>query len=231
MFSHVGCSWDVGNDASGNAQSGEGGDGSGGGGGGGDPGGGGGAGMPPGTAGSTATSSSGMGGGGVGSGIEVPEGGAKPNNILIYIGMIEQRATEVIQEFVRLQNRKQFGAMPPPKANKSGKGGGMDGMDDDDFNAFKFINPFGPPHPHDDSLGASMHMRTVRRPTLDEAAVDLQSISKSSGGGKQMVRPLSRFELTSRVMQTMDQRIASDQHAATKRHSVSLPSLRASPRG
>ena len=61
--------------------------------------------------------------------------------------------------------------------------------------------------------------------------MDLQSISKSSGGGKQMVRPLSRFELTSRVMQTMDRRIASDQHGAAKRHSVSLPSLRASPRG
>ena len=188
--------------------------------------------MPPGTAGSAATSSSGMGGGPA-AGLEVPEGGAKPNNILIYIGMIEQRATEVIQEFVRLQNRKQFGTMPPPKGAKSGggKGGGMNGMDDDAYSSFKFVNPFGPPHPHDESIGASMHMRTVRRPTLDEAAVDLQSISKSSGGGKQMVRPLSRFELTSRVMQTMDRRIASDHHGATKRHSLSLPSLRGSPRG
>ena len=102
------------------------------------------------------------------------------------------------------------------------------GMDDTDDHRFKFVNPFGPPHPHDESLGASMHMRTVKRPTLDEAAADLQSISKSSGGGKQMVRPLSRFELTSRVMQSMDRRITSD---GAKRNSLSLPSLRASPRG
>ena len=134
--------------------------------------------------------------GGPGSGIEIPEGGAKPNNILIYIGMIEQRATEVIQEFVRLQNRKQFERTMP-----SAKGG----MDDTDDQRFKFVNPFKSAAPHDESLGASMHMRTVKRPTLDEAAADLQSISKSSGGGKQMVRPLSRFELTSRVMQSMDE--------------------------
>ena len=61
----------------------------------------------------------------------------------------------------------------------------------------------------------------MKRPTLDEAAADLQSISKSSEG-QQMVRLLSRFELTSRVMQSMDRRITSD--GETKL--LSLPSLR-----
>ena len=86
MFSHIGCSWDVGGDASGNAQSGEGAGGEGGGGDRGAGGPGGGSGIPPGTANSSATSMSGTGG--PGSGIETPEGGAKPNNILIYT-MIE----------------------------------------------------------------------------------------------------------------------------------------------
>ena len=201
MFSHIGCSWDVGNDASGNGQSGDGIDGT--------ADGGGGMGGPPGTAGSAATSASGAGA----AAVEIPEGGAKPNNILMYIGMIEQRATELIQEFVRLQNKKMFGG-----TTRSDAAGGKD---EDDMR-FTFVNPFGPPHPHSDSMGATMFMRTVKRPTLEEAAADLQSISRSAGK-KQMVRPLSRFELTSRVMQTLDQRVTSSNG---KGHSLSLPSLR-----
>ena len=194
MFSHVGCSWEL-NDA---VMSGGNEDGSATGGGGG--GGNGGAGPPPGTAASGATNAS--------QAAEVPEGGAKPNNILMYIGMIEQRATEVIQNFVRLQNQKMFG--------------GATTQSNDD-RKFTFINPFGPPTAHDDSFSASIHMRTVPRPTLEEAKYDLQAAlqSKTADGKRDVVRPLSRFELTSRVMQSMGSQIGNGK----RKGSVSLPQL------
>ncbi len=206
MFSHIGCSWEHDDGAGGgggdgaNPNGGDGGDGGGGNGIGGV------VGNPPGTAGTVGSGTSSTAGG---AGMEIPEGGAKPNNILMYIGMIEQRATEIIQEFVRLQNQKSFGAS-----------GGM--MDETGDSRFTFVNPFGPPHPHDDSLSASTHMKHVKRPTLAEAQADLHhaAMEQKGGGGEGgggMLRPLSRFELTSRVMQSMDNGRAG---------SVSLPSLR-----
>jgi len=200
MFSHVGCTWEP-TDAALSGGTDEGGATGGG------PGSvGAAAGPPPGTAASGASGAS--------QAAEVPEGGAKPNNILMYIGMIEQRATEVIQNFVRLQNQKMFG------------GATMQSTDD---RKFTFINPFGPPHPHDDSFSASVHMRTVPRPTLQEAKYDLQAAlqSKTADGKREVVRPLSRFELTSRVMQSMGSQIGGGKHdKGHQQRSISLPALR-----
>jgi hypothetical protein len=190
MFSHIGCSWEVDDtsavaaeDATGSSSGAPGSSGSG---------------PPPGTANSAATNVTNI--------PEVPEGGAKPNNILMYIGMIEQRATEIIQNYVRLQNQKTFG-------------------NTNDDRKFTFVNPFGPPHPHDATFSASTHMKSVPRPELSEARQDLQAVlqSKTADGKRDMVRPLSRFELTSRVMQTMGSNLGVEKR---KKGSVSLPQLR-----
>ena len=195
MFSHVGCSWEANESAIAEVEAAAGG--------GGGNGSNGGSGPPPGTANSAASNTTNV--------PEVPEGGAKPNNILMYIGMIEQRATEVIQNFVRLQNQKMFG-------------GATTNSNDD--RKFTFVNPFGPPHPHDNAFSASVHMKTVPRPELSEAKYDLQAAlqSKTADGKRDVVRPLSRFELTSRVMQSMGSHIGAG--GDRKRGSVSLPHLR-----
>jgi len=201
MFSHVGCSWEagetaIGDDGGGATNGGPGNAGNG---------------PPPGTANSGATTASNM--------PEVPEGGAKPNNILMYIGMIEQRATEIIQNFVRLQNQKSFG--------------GTNTINSNDDRTFTFVNPFGPPHPHDNSFSASVHMKSVPKPELSEAKHDLQAVlhGKTADGKRDVVRPLSRFELTSRVMQSIGSNIGGNQKGSGStsggaQRSISLPQLR-----
>ena len=183
MFSHIGCSWgaplsgsnegDSPRGTEGNARSPT-------------PGGG-----PPHTAGSAP--------GGGNALPEAPEGGATLSNVLVYLGVIEQRAAEVVQQFTRMQTRDKNPTMD------------------------QFTNPFGPPHPHDDRLSASKQMQTVHRPTIEEAKHDLQSTIHHG----EAIRPLSRFELTARVMDSME--FHSESMALPKigmgRSSVSLPSL------
>ena len=133
--------------------------------------------------------------------------------------MIEQRATEIIQNFVRLQNQKSFG--------------GTNTINSNDDRTFTFVNPFGPPHPHDNSFSASVHMKSVPKPELSEAKHDLQAVlhGKTADGKRDVVRPLSRFELTSRVMQSIGSNIGGNQKGSGStnggaQRSISLPQLR-----
>jgi hypothetical protein len=118
--------------------------------------------------------------------------GVQEANVMTYLGIIEQRSNEIIQEYVRTRAVANTPVRP--------------GV------TIRIANPFGPDTPYD------KHRKSMKQPAppvLDDALLDMEE-------EEDIVKPLNREEMISRVARTVDR-----EKAATLIASESAPQLNA----
>ena len=120
------------------------------------------------------TAVSGVGGGVGGANSAMLSEGVQETNIMLYLGVIEQRSNEVIQEYVK--NRALSSSPARPGVT------------------IRVANPFGPAMP---LLKSTRAVQTPAPPVLDDALVDIEE-------DDDVVKPLDRANLLERVSRTVD---------------------------